>query len=257
MIKKSRCLLLLLGLLLAVLPVTGCVKTGSAPAASTISGRVVLAEDPASGLAGVSLLIVDGTSSYLETDAQGYFETKGSSSTVIVPRKTGYTFVPERQQAGDGKELEFAAYPWPEPDFASWGMQFSFANHLDWVETIAFSADDQYIASGSNDRTIRIWRAADGQLVRTLSGHAGGLKVVEFSPDGQLLAGGSRDGQIKIWDWQAGREIMTLPGHAISLTDLAWSPDRTKLASSGRDSRIRSGMRPRGPSCSPLPPAAG
>ena len=139
----------------------------------------------------------------------------------------------------DARELEFAAHPWAEPNFARWGAQFSFASHRDWVEAIAFSADDQYIASGGNDRTIRIWRTDDGQLVRTMSGHASAVKVVAFSPQSHYLAGGGRDGQIKIWDWQTGVEVKALAGHTDSLTDLAWSPDGMKLASSGWDSKVR------------------
>lgn len=238
MLRKLKYLSLVF-VVLFVLPLAGCVQGGKEPQAASIAGRVVLGENGGEGLAGVSLLIVDGTDSYVETDAQGQFKTAGSDSTVIIPRKTGYRFVPEQRVVGQSTEVEFDAYPWAEPDFSRWGVQFSFANHWDWVETMVFSPDDQYIVTGSNDRSIRIWRAADGQLIGTLGGHASGVKVMEFSPLGSHLASGSRDGKLKIWDWQAGREVMTLPGHAITLTDLAWSPDGTKLASSGRDNRIR------------------
>ena len=239
MIRKSKCLSLLFGLILLVLPVSGCDQSNAVPEASIISGRVVLTEDHASGLVGVSLLIVDGTSSYMETDAGGYFETTAFSETEIIPRKTGYSFVPEKQVVGEDQELEFVAYPWAEPDFAKWGKQFSFDAHLDLVEAIAFTADDRYIASGGNDRTIRIWRTDDGQLVRTMFGHTSAIKVIAFSPQGHYLASGARDGKIKIWDWQTGLEIKTLQGHTNVLTDLAWSPDGTKLASSGWDREVR------------------
>ena len=162
--RTSKCLSLMVGLMLLVLPISGCVQSGtSVPEKSTIAGRVVLAEDPGAGLEGVSLLILDGTGAYLETDREGYFEIAAESDTVIIPRKAGYSFAPEKQVVEDARELEFAAHPWAEPNFARWGAQFSFASHRDWVEAIAFSADDQYIASGGNDRTIRIWRTDDGR----------------------------------------------------------------------------------------------
>src|SRR5690606_18146241 len=156
--------------------------------------------------AGVSLLVADGRRSYLETDAEGYFAAAASGSTVIIPRQTGYRVVPETQAAREAKQLRCLAYPWPEPDLSSWGPRLSFDSHLDWVETIAFSPDDQYVATGSNDRTIRIWRARDGQLVRIMSGHRNGIKAMAFSPEGRYLASGAADGSIKIWDWQAGQE---------------------------------------------------
>lgn len=238
MFKKSKCLLLILGLILLVLPASGCIRGNAVPESSVISGRVVLTEDQSTGLAGVSIIIVDETSSHVETNAEGYFETTAFSETVIIPRKTGYRFVPVKQMIVEDQELEFVAYPWEEPDFANWGSQFSFDGHLDLVAAIAFSPDDQYVASGSNDRTIRIWRADDAQLVRTMTGQSA-IKVITFSPQGQYLASGARDGSIKIWDWQTGLEVKTLSGHTNSLTDLEWSPDGTKLASSGWDRKVR------------------
>lgn len=237
MSRKSKYLSLILGLILLVLTTTSCVQITAVFKANKISGRVVLA-DGESGLAGVSILIVDGISSYVETNAEGYFETSAFSSTVIIPRKTGYRFVPEKLTVGDGQDLEFTAYPWEEPDFANWGVQFSFDSHLDWVEAVALSADEQYIATGSNDRTIRIWRTSDGQLVRTMVGHTSGIKVIAFSPEGRYLASAGKDGQIKIWDWQAGLEIKTLNGHSDIITGLAWSPDGTRLASASWDRKV-------------------
>lgn len=107
MSRKSRCLFLLFGLILLVLPAVGCVQGEKEPKARTLSGRVVLGDDPASGLAGVSLLVVDGKGSILETDAEGRFET-AASEAVIIPRKAGFRFVPERQAAVEDQALEFA-----------------------------------------------------------------------------------------------------------------------------------------------------
>lgn len=239
MIRRSRCLSLILSLILLGLLASGCDQRKAEPEASIISGAVVLAEDPASGLAGVSLFIIDETSAQVVTDAAGSFEAAASSGAEMIPRKTGYSFVPEKRVVGEDQELKFVASPWAEPDFANWGAQFSFASHLDWVEAIAFSADDHYVASGSNDRTIRIWRTEDGQLVRTLYGHTGAVKVIAFSPDGHYLASGGRDGKITIWDWQRGLEIKTLLGHTDIITDLAWSPHGTTLASSSWDHTVR------------------
>ncbi len=64
---------------------------------------------------------------------------------------------------------------------------------------MAFSPDSQTLASGSWDQTIKLWNLANGQELRTLSGHTNAVPSVAFSHDGHTLASGSDDETIKIW----------------------------------------------------------
>jgi WD40 repeat protein len=107
--------------------------------------------------------------------------------------------------------------------------------HTDGVSSVAFSPDGSLLASGSRDRTIKLWRVADGSLVRTITGHTGEVNSVAFSPDGSLLASGSEDRTVKLWRVADGALLRTLEGHTGSVRSVAFSPDGSLLASAGQE----------------------
>ncbi len=79
-------------------------------------------------------------------------------------------------------------------------MICTFEGYTGYVHSVAFSSDGGLLASGSADRTIKLWEVATGREVRTLTGHTDTVLSVAFSPDGRLLASGSYDKTIKLWD---------------------------------------------------------
>jgi hypothetical protein len=105
--------------------------------------------------------------------------------------------------------------------------------HKDWVRSVTFSPNGNLIASGSADKTIKIWRVSDGSLVRTLEGHTDWVRSVTFSPDGSLIASGSDDGTIKIWKVSDGSLVGTLEGHRWEVSSVVFSPDGNLIASAG------------------------
>jgi hypothetical protein len=83
---------------------------------------------------------------------------------------------------------------------------------------------------------VRLWDAATGSLLRTLTGHSHDVRIVAFAPDGKTLASGSADSAlgsadstVKLWDAETGRLQHTLV-HKSSVRSIAFSPDGKTLA---------------------------
>ncbi|MEM9451821.1 MAG: DnaJ domain-containing protein [Cyanobacteria bacterium P01_E01_bin.6] len=72
-----------------------------------------------------------------------------------------------------------------------------FEGHQQAVQSVAFTQTGRLFASGSGDRTVRLW-SLDGEQV-TLDGHDGSVNAVAFSPNGEFLASGSGDRTIRLW----------------------------------------------------------
>ena len=69
------------------------------------------------------------------------------------------------------------------------------------------------IVSGSTDKSIRIWDAESGDLIRTLNGHANWVLSVAITSDNKRIVSGSCDDSIRIWNAENGDLIRTLNGH--------------------------------------------
>ncbi|KAK4653541.1 HNWD NOD-like receptor pc6 [Podospora pseudocomata] len=107
------------------------------------------------------------------------------------------------------------------------------------VLSVAFSPDSKLVASGSGDKTIKIWDAATGSCTQTLKGIWDSVTSVAFSPDSKWVASGSHDKTIKIWDAATGSCTQRLKGHWDSVTSVAFSPDSKWVASGSHDKTIK------------------
>ncbi|MCS7245344.1 MAG: dynamin family protein, partial [candidate division WOR-3 bacterium] len=106
----------------------------------------------------------------------------------------------------------------------------TLGKHDDIITSISFSPDGKYLASGSKDKTIKIWSVRDLKEITTLKSHNGAVYSVAFSPKGKYLASSGEDGTIKIWSVNDWKEIVNLP-HNKPVEAVSFSPDEKYLAS--------------------------
>lgn len=112
-------------------------------------------------------------------------------------------------------------------------------SHKGSVFSVAFSHDGKRLASGSNDKTVRIWAAETGALQQTLQGHRDWISSVAFSHDGKQLASGSDDKSVRIWDVETGVLQQILMEHQDRVSSVAFSPRGNQLASGSHDGKVR------------------
>ncbi|KAG8939910.1 hypothetical protein FRC03_005911 [Tulasnella sp. 419] len=94
------------------------------------------------------------------------------------------------------------------------------------------------IVSGSHDKTVCIWDAVTGSLIRKLEGHNGTVYSVAFSYDSTMIVSGSYDKTVCIWDAVTGSPIRKLEGHIGGVISVAFSHDSTMIVSGSFDKTV-------------------
>lgn len=120
--------------------------------------------------------------------------------------------------------------------------QHILSDHTGAVLAVAFSPGGRVVATGGDDRTIKLWEVATGELLQTLSGHSWAVAALSFTAEGQILVSGSWDGTVKLWaitELGADPVPLTLTGHTDSVNAIAISPDGQTIVSASRDETLR------------------
>jgi len=179
--------------------------------------------------------------------AAGYHEvTVWNAETGLLERRIGNA--PQRIQgivlSPDGRTLyvgggtpgesgEAAAY-----DFASGKRLRVFGSLPDLVLDLALSPDGSHLAAAGADRTVHIWRTADGRRTLLAKQHADAVTCVSFSRCGKFLAAGSLDNMVKVFDPATAELKATYTSQKSKVHAVAFDPGSDELVSAGDDAKL-------------------
>lgn len=107
-----------------------------------------------------------------------------------------------------------------------------------YIRSVCFSPDGKFLATGAEDKLIRIWDLATRTIVKVLKGHEQDIYSLDFFPDGSKLVSGSGDRTVRIWDLVSSQCALTLSIED-GVTTVAVSPDGKLVAAGSLDRTVR------------------
>lgn len=107
-----------------------------------------------------------------------------------------------------------------------------------YIRSVCFSPDGKFLATGAEDKLIRIWDLATKRIIKILRGHEQDIYSLDFFPDGNRLVSGSGDRTVRIWDLRLSQCSLTLSIED-GVTTVAVSPDGQLIAAGSLDRTVR------------------
>jgi len=113
-----------------------------------------------------------------------------------------------------------------------------------YIRSVCFSPDDKQLATGAEDKLVRVYDVATQAILRSLSGHTMEIFSVDWTSNGQYILSGSGDKSIRVWEADEGTCVYTMvrPSKTegpTGITCVAVSPDNQIAAAGSLDKSIR------------------
>ncbi|XP_013378829.1 pleiotropic regulator 1 [Lingula anatina] len=128
----------------------------------------------------------------------------------------------------------------PKPTWhPPWKLYRVISGHHGWVRSIAVEPGNEWFATGSADRMIKIWDLASGTLKLSLTGHISTVRGIVVSPRQPYLFSCAEDKQVKCWDLEYNKVIRHYHGHLSAVHAIDLHPTIDILCTCGRDATVR------------------
>ncbi|KAM0161426.1 hypothetical protein ACHAPG_002355 [Botrytis cinerea] len=187
-----------------------------------------------------------GWSPYSSTDGgvaqwkgKGVSPPKHGNDLAIVDRSSGeeklnwhYLYTQRRRLEANWEAGKFTNFQLPHPHYPEEG-------HTECIYTIQHTQN--YLVSGSRDKTIRIWNLDTRRLaLPPLAEHEGSVLCLQFDPDPEedIIVSGSSDATVIIWRFSTGKVIQRLTSaHRESVLNVKF--DKNVLVTCSKDKSIK------------------
>lgn len=125
--------------------------------------------------------------------------------------------------------------------FFCWQRCCSFfgSGHEGGVTSVDITPDGQFIVSGGEDKTVRVWNSTTRECLWTLKGHEDHVLCIAVTSDGKYAVSGSRDKTVRLWELSTGKCLRILRGHTDWVNVVAVTPDGRRAVSGSRDKTFR------------------
>ncbi len=109
-----------------------------------------------------------------------------------------------------------------------------------YVETVCFSPDGKYLASGGIDGGAILWNVEEQKLESRIN-YEGLTSIFEmdFSPDGSLLAIATAREAVFLWSVAQKRVVKIIEGHNRPITSVSFTADGNAILTTGFDGSAR------------------
>ncbi|KAK9446788.1 WD40-repeat-containing domain protein [Limtongia smithiae] len=107
-----------------------------------------------------------------------------------------------------------------------------------YIRSVCFSPDGRFLATGAEDKLIRVWDIKSKTIRHTFSGHDQDIYSLDFSRNGRHIASGSGDRTVRVWDIETMQKVQTLTIED-GVTTVAFSPDGRFVAAGSLDKTVR------------------
>ncbi|KAL0576700.1 U3 small nucleolar RNA-associated protein 13 [Marasmius crinis-equi] len=110
--------------------------------------------------------------------------------------------------------------------------------HKRGVWTVKFGREEKVLATGSGDKTIKLWNLEDFSCVKTFEGHTNSVLRVDFLTAGMQMVSSASDGLVKIWNVHSEECTATLDNHEDKVWALTVGTDEKRILSGAADSIV-------------------